>query len=102
MKSTHLHLLFLFYQQLTQFACIDCVAGGVDGSTQTGTSTTVDTGTQTEVDVIYITDLAKYFHDIADKLGSGASLYSTLPQVSTCVLIFLFFELHSYKFMYVC
>jgi len=60
-----------------------CVAEGVDGSTQTGTSTTVDAGTQTEVDVIYITDLAKYFHDIADKLGAGASLYSTLPQVST-------------------
>ena len=39
-------------------------------------STTVDVGTQTEVDVVYITDLAKYFHDIADKLGAGASLYS--------------------------
>jgi hypothetical protein len=37
---------------------------------------TCEAGTQTDYDVIYITDLARYFHDIADKLGAGASLYS--------------------------
>ena len=66
----------------TLYTCV--YVTGVDGSTQTGTSATVDAGTQTGVDVIYITDLAKYFHDIADKLGAGASLYSV--QVSQLLL----------------
>lgn len=50
----------------------------MDSDTQTDSVTvsTREAGTQTEYDVIYITDLARYFHDIADKLGAGASLYS--------------------------
>jgi len=53
-----------------------CAVGGVDCDTQTESVTTCEAGTQTDFDVIYITDLARYFHDIADKLGAGASLYS--------------------------
>jgi hypothetical protein len=55
-----------------------CAVGGVDCDTQTDsvTVTTCEAGTQTDFDVVYITDLARYFHDIADKLGAGASLYS--------------------------
>ena len=51
-------------------------------TTDSDTVSTREAGTQTEYDVIYITDLARYFHDIADKLGAGASLYSM--QVSWC------------------
>jgi hypothetical protein len=47
-----------------------------DTQTDSATVSTREAGTQTEYDVIYITDLARYFHDIADKLGAGASLYS--------------------------
>ena len=56
-----------------------------DTQTDSPTVSTCEAGTQTEYDVIYITDLARYFHDIADKLGAGASLYSM--QVSRIVLV---------------
>jgi hypothetical protein len=55
-----------------------------DAQTDSATVSTRDTGTQTEFDVIYITDLARYFHDIADKLGAGASLYSMQVRMLNC------------------